>query len=116
MSAKPAQHSRRDRRVKLGPVPHEVARRGRICDTRAVPSSELQAPAGTAAATAADASQTQAAGRGGLAIAGAKVSFILVGFALQLVLSRLLGGAGYGQVALVLAAVGVVNNVVVAAS
>ncbi len=58
----------------------------------------------------------RAAGRGGLAIAGAKVSFILFGFAQQLILPRILGVAGYGQVSLVLGIVSIVNNVVVATS
>lgn len=59
---------------------------------------------------------TRAAGRGGLAIAFAKVSFILFGFAQQLILPRLLGVSGYGQVSLVLGIVSVINNVVVAVS
>ncbi len=54
------------------------------------------------------------AGRGGLAIAFAKVSFILFGFAQQLILPRLLGIDGYGEVSRVLAMVGIVNNVIVA--
>ncbi len=58
----------------------------------------------------------RAAGRGGLAIAGAKVSFIVFGFAQQLVLPRLLGVDGYGKISLVLALVSLVNNVIVATS
>ena len=54
------------------------------------------------------------AGRGGLAIAVAKVSFIVFGFAQQLILERVLGQGGYGQISRVLAIVGVLNNVVVA--
>jgi stage V sporulation protein B len=54
------------------------------------------------------------AGRGGLAIAGAKVSFILFGFVQQLLLPILIGVDGYGAVAVVFAAVSVVNNVIVA--
>lgn len=69
-----------------------------------------------APAPAADGSTARAAGRGGLAIAGAKVAFILFGFAQQLILPRLLGVDGYGQVALVLSIVSIVNNVVVATS
>lgn len=56
------------------------------------------------------------AGRGGLAIAVAKVSFILVGFIQQLVFPRVLDEAGYGAVARMLAVVSIVNNVVVAMS
>lgn len=55
-------------------------------------------------------------GRGGLAIAVAKVSFIGFGFVQQLLLPSVLGVAGYGAVSRVLALVSVVNNVVVATS
>ena len=60
----------------------------------------------------------RAAGRGGLAILVARISFILFGFAQQLVLPLpwMLGVDGYGQVSLVLSIVSIVNNVVVAAS
>jgi len=61
-------------------------------------------------------STARSAGRGGLAIAVAKVSFIIFGFAQQLILERLLGQAGYGQISSVLATVGVLNNVVVGAA
>jgi stage V sporulation protein B len=62
----------------------------------------------------ASAETVRAAGRGGLAIATAKVSFIAFGFIQQLILPRLLGVDGYGEVSLVLSVVAVVNNVVVA--
>jgi stage V sporulation protein B len=68
---------------------------------------ESAPPAGEAARTA---------GRGGLAIAGAKVSFILFGIVQNYLLPRLVGQDGYGQASLVLATVSVVNNVVVASS
>lgn len=58
----------------------------------------------------------RAAGRGGLVIVAAKGMFILYGFAQQILLQHLLGEAGYGEVALVNASVGVINNVMVAAS
>jgi stage V sporulation protein B len=61
-----------------------------------------------------EAETTRAAGRGGLAIAAAKVSFILFGAAQQVVLPRLLQEDGYGEVSLVLSVVSIVNNVVVA--
>src|SRR5262249_43937127 len=62
----------------------------------------------------ADAGETaRTAGRGGIAIAVAKVSFICFGFAQQLVLVRLLGTNGYGAVSVVLAIVSPVNNVMV---
>ena len=63
-----------------------------------------------------DQAGARAAGRGGLAIAVAKVSFILVGFVQQLVFPRILDEAGYGAVSRMLATVSIVNNVVVAMS
>ena len=66
--------------------------------------------------SASAASASASAGRGGLAIAVAKISFILFGFAQQIILERLLGKDGYGEVSRVLVVVGIVNNVVVAAS
>jgi stage V sporulation protein B len=63
--------------------------------------------------SAADATARNA-GRGGLAIAVAKVSFILFGFAQSFMLPRLLTAASFGEVALVLSVVSVVNNVIVA--
>ncbi len=61
-----------------------------------------------------DAAKT--AGRGGLMIVAAKISFILFGFVQQILLQHLLGEVVYGETALVNASVGVVNNVMVAAS
>jgi stage V sporulation protein B len=63
-----------------------------------------------------DGATARAAGRGGLAILGAKVAFIVFGSAQQIVLPWLLGADGYGQVSLVLSIVSVVNNVMVASS
>lgn len=59
---------------------------------------------------------TKSAGRGGLAIAVAKISFIVFGFAQQVVLPAVLGTDGYGNISRVLAVVGIVNNVIVALS
>lgn len=73
-------------------------------------------PAKTPSAEPDTAETTRAAGRGGLAIAVAKVSFIFFGFAQQAILPRLLGVDGYGEVSLVLSAVSVLNNVIVATS
>lgn len=56
------------------------------------------------------------AGRGGIAIAIAKISFVLVGFVQQLVFPRVLDEAGYGSVSRMLAVVSILNNVVVATS
>lgn len=72
-------------------------------------------PVGPSAAP--DASATaRTAGRGGLAIAGAKISFIIFGFAQQLILPHLLGVDGYGAISRVFAIVGILNNIVVATS
>ncbi len=59
---------------------------------------------------------TRTAGRGGLAIAGAKVTFMIFGFAQQIILTRLLGDSGYGQFRTVWSIVSIVNNTVVAMS
>jgi stage V sporulation protein B len=56
------------------------------------------------------------AGRGGIAIAGAKVSFLVFGTAQQVVLPWILGKDGYGQVGIVLAIASIVNNTIVATS
>ncbi len=74
----------------------------------AAPLPSAQAGDGGSAET------TRNAGRGGLAIAVAKVAFIVFGFAQQLVLPRLLGVDGYGAFRLVFSIVSIVNNVVVA--
>jgi stage V sporulation protein B len=62
------------------------------------------------------AATARAAGRGGLAIAGAKIAFMVFGFAQQIILTRLLGDAGYGQFRTVWSIVSIVNNTVVAMS
>lgn len=51
-----------------------------------------------------------------MAIAAAKISFVLVGFIQQLILPRVLDAAGYGGVSRVLAVVSILNNVIVAMS
>ncbi len=73
-------------------------------------------PEKTPSAPPVAAETTRAAGRGGLAIAVAKVSFIFFGFAQQAILPRLLGVDGYGEISLVVSVVSVVNNVIVATS
>jgi stage V sporulation protein B len=82
----------------------------------ALPAGATAPPgaSGAPAPLAGDAEMTRTAGRGGLAIAAAKLAFILFGFIQQLILPRLLGVDGYGAVSLVLSVVSVVNNVVVA--
>jgi stage V sporulation protein B len=87
-----------------------------ICDKPLMPPAtldELDEPAAPPP-TGPPVDPARAAGRGGLAIAGAKVSFILFGFIQQLILPLLVGVDGYGAVSVVFAAVGVVNNVIVA--
>ncbi len=56
------------------------------------------------------------AGRGGLAIAGAKAYFILIGFVQQTLLGRLLGADGYGAYSSVMAIANVADNVVISSS
>lgn len=51
-----------------------------------------------------------------MAIAVAKISFVLVGFIQQLVFPRVLDEAGYGAVSRMLAVVSILNNIVVAMS
>lgn len=56
------------------------------------------------------------AGRGGLAIAGAKAYFILIGFVQQTLLGRVLGADGYGAYSSVMAIANVADNVVITSS
>lgn len=56
------------------------------------------------------------AGRGGVAVLGAKAYFLLAGLIQQVLLPRVLGLAGYGALSRVLAVANVVNNVVVSSS
>ncbi|MFO0662255.1 MAG: oligosaccharide flippase family protein [Polyangiaceae bacterium] len=53
------------------------------------------------------------AGRGGLAVAAAKIYFIIVGLVQQTLLARILGAEGYGALSRVLAFANVANNVVI---
>ncbi len=59
---------------------------------------------------------TRRAGRGGLAVAFAKIYFILVGLAQQIALPRLLGLDGYGALASVLSIAGITYNPVTTTS
>ncbi|HZF51828.1 MAG TPA: lipopolysaccharide biosynthesis protein [Polyangiaceae bacterium] len=123
---------RADRQLPPASTPRIVARWACICDKPLVPP-EPESPAGnparpappdpasspaatpaTPATLAAAPDVARTAGRGGLAIAAAKVSFIVFGFVQQLLLPLLIGVDGYGAVAVVFAAVSVVNNVIVA--
>lgn len=56
------------------------------------------------------------AGRGGLAVLAAKVFFILIGFAQQTLLPRIIGADGYGALSRVLAPTNIVNNLVITSS
>jgi stage V sporulation protein B len=60
--------------------------------------------------------EARGAGRGGIAVAGAKVWFILVGLVQQTVLPRIIGLEGYGALSSVLAISNIPNNVVTASS
>lgn len=79
-------------------------------------------PAGAAVADAPSAAQEKAdekartAGRGGIAVLGAKVFFIVAGFVQQALLARAIGLAEYGALSRVLAKANVLNNVVVSGS
>jgi stage V sporulation protein B len=56
------------------------------------------------------------AGRGGIAVLGAKAFFIVIGLVQQTLLPRAIGLAGYGALSRVMAVANVLNNVVVATS
>jgi len=56
------------------------------------------------------------AGRGGIAVLGAKVFFVVSGLVQQAILPRAIGLAGYGALARVLALGNILNNVVIASS
>lgn len=58
----------------------------------------------------------RAAGRGGVAVAGAKVYFMLIGFVQQSLLTWVLGDVGYGTFSRVSAIANVANNVVITSS
>jgi len=58
----------------------------------------------------------RAAGRGGVAVLGAKAFFIVIGLAQQTLLPRVLGLAGYGALSRVMAVASIVNNVIVSTS
>jgi stage V sporulation protein B len=74
-------------------------------------------PAPTAATDASGNSEAaRGAGRGGLAVAGAKVWFILVGLVQQTLLPRFIGMDGYGAFSIVLAVANIPNNVITSSS
>ena len=58
----------------------------------------------------------RAVGRGGLAVLGAKVYFVLLGFVQQIALKQAIGMAGYGALSRVLAPANIINNVIVSSS
>ncbi len=57
--------------------------------------------------------ETRTAGRGGIAVLGAKVFFILAGFVQKALLARAIGAAGYGALSIVQGIANIPNNVVV---
>ena len=76
----------------------------------------LTQPVGESGVAPGSAEVTRAAGRGGLAVAFAKVYFILVGLVQQIALPRLLGLDGYGALASVLSIAGITYNPVTTTS
>src|SRR5262245_13107047 len=61
--------------------------------------------------------EARSAGRGLLSITGAKIYFIVAGYALQLALPRLLGSrATFGLYSSAMSLVSIVNNVIIAAT
>ena len=79
-------------------------------------TTEALSEAGAAAPPDNAADVTRSAGRGGLAVAFAKVYFILVGLVQQIALPRLLGLDGYGALASVLSIAGITYNPVTTTS
>ncbi len=69
-----------------------------------------------AAAKSSEADVARTAGRGGLAIAAAKVYFIFVGLAQQIALPRVLGLDGYGALSSVLSVASIAYNPIVSTS
>src|SRR3954470_5639974 len=57
-----------------------------------------------------EADTTRSTGRGGLAVAGAKIYFILLGLAQQIALPRVLGLDGYGALSRVLSIASITYN------
>lgn len=76
----------------------------------------MAATDGVEGASEAAPDQARKAGRGGLAVLGAKVFFIATGLVQQALLPRAIGLADYGALSRVLAVSNVFNNVVVASS
>ena len=100
-------------------------RRAGCHSARVTPASELRASSETrasaverarSAAQPTAAEVTRSAGRGGLAVAFAKVYFIVVGLVQQIALPRLLGLDGYGALASVLSIAGITYNPVTTTS
>ena len=56
------------------------------------------------------------AGRGGLAVLGAKVYFIVVSFLQQVLLAKVIGDAGWGALSRVLPSANILNNVMISGS
>ncbi len=73
-------------------------------------------PEETAPAEDAGPDVARAAGRGGLAIGFAKLYFILIGFVQQVLLTRVLGGSGYGAYSTAMAYANIADNVVITSS
>ena len=79
-------------------------------------SARSTATTSSATPTAGSAATARNAGRGGIAVLGAKVFFVLAGLVQQTLLPQVIGLAGYGAFSRILALVNIPNNVVVATS
>jgi len=92
----------------------EIAATPKASAAEPAASEAAESPPLTSAASNADV--TRAAGRGGLAVAFAKVYFIVVGLVQQIALPRLLGLDGYGALASALSIAGITYNPVTTTS
>ncbi len=79
--------------------------------TRKDGDTAVDTPAGVAGGETA-----RAAGRGGIAVAGAKIYFILMGLVQQIALKAVLGLQGYGDLSTVLSAASITYNPIVSTS
>lgn len=82
----------------------------------AAPGAPATSLTGTPAVAATSQNVARVAGRGGLAVAGAKVYFILIGLVQQVILPKVLGLDGYGAWSTVQSAASIAYNPVVSTS
>jgi stage V sporulation protein B len=89
--------------------------RGPMADATSPAASSVRAP-GNATSGASASETARTAGRGGVAVLGAKAFFIVSGLLQQTLLPRVIGLAGFGALSRVFAFANVVNNVMVASA